>query len=240
MGCVSRPLTESFPAHTPLFSQSGRVGELPPGWLPYVLRRDLPQTRYQLVSLHDRMVLEAAGAGTCSGLSTAVRADPAAMGHIRWSWRTATVPDNLDVGGERDDSPARLVLGFDGDRQALSPKDKALFEFVELVTGHRLPYATLMYVWDGKLPVGTVVANARTARIRYLVVESGSARAGQWLAYRRDVCADFRQVFGEDPREIRSIGVLTDSDDTMHRLQTWYGDIVYEDAQPDTLQPHVR
>ena len=80
---------------------------------------------------------------------------------------------------ETDDSPARLVLAFDGDERDLSARDRAVFELVHLITGERLPYATLMYVWDAQLPVGTIVNYSRTSRIRYLVVESGPARAGR-------------------------------------------------------------
>lgn len=85
-----------------------------------------------------------------------------------------------------------------------------------------------MYVWDARLPVGTVVRNRRTARIRYLVVESGEARAGQWLSYERDLLSDFRHVFGEEPGHLASVGVLTDGDDLQADLQTWYGDVVLD------------
>ena len=61
--------------------------------------------------------------------------------------------------------------------------------------------------------------------MRYLTVESGNQRSGQWLHYERDVAADFRRAFGEEPGTITSVGVLTDSDATKHEFQAWYGDI---------------
>ena len=100
------------------------------------------------------------------------------------------------------------------------------YEQVELFTGIRLPFATLTYVWDGQLPVGRVVPYSRTSRIQYQVVESGSARAGQWLSYERNVFDDFARVFGQvPPGRIVSVGVLTDSDDLKNEVEAWYGDI---------------
>jgi hypothetical protein len=100
-----------------------------------------------------------------------------------------------------------------------------LFDQVELFTGHKVPYATLMYVWDGALPPETIVHNHRTSRVRYLTVETGTQRSGRWLHYERDVVADYRRVFGEAPGIVTSVGVLTDSDATQQDFQTWYGDI---------------
>lgn len=209
------------------FSTADRLDELPPGWEPYVLRRDLPRTEYRMCALEGRRVLHAAtGEGGTSGLRCGCRHDVAATPVLRWQWQVAAVPPGLCVNdSDTDDSPARIALGFDGDHANLSDRDRSFYELVELFTGNRLPYATLMYVWDAQLPVGTVVNNARTPRIRYLVVESGAARAGRWLSYERDVEEDYRRVFGEPAGPVLSAGVLTDGDDLKMDLQAWYGDI---------------
>lgn len=86
----------------------------------------------------------------------------------------------------------------------------------------------LMYSWDGRAPVEQVIAYPRSGRIQYLVVESGSARTGQWLSYRRNVLDDYRQVFGAEPGRIHHVGVLNDSDDLQLELQSWFGDIAFE------------
>lgn len=228
-GCATSPPQDTGSGRprgrVPRFSSSG-LGELPEGWLPYVLRRDLPPTRYRLMDNEGRRVLHASGRGSCSGLTCEVDADPSQFRRLRWSWRTASVPEEASIGQGNDDSPARLVLGFDGDSGQLSGKDRTFFEFVELLTGKRLPHATLMYVWDAKLPIGSVVRNHRTGRIRYLVVQQGPSSAGEWIAYERDILADFRMVFEEEPGKLRSVGVLTDGDDTKMDLETWYGDVL--------------
>ena len=127
---------------------------------------------------------------------------------------------------EHDDCPARLILAFGGDDTRLPLRDRLFYEQVELFTGNRLPFATLMYVWDGcGHAVESVHRNHRSSRIQYLTVESGSARAGRWLRYERNVLTDYRRVFGEAPGPIIGVGVLTDADALKIDLEAWYGDI---------------
>lgn len=204
-----------------------RVGRaLPAGWQPYVLRHDKPITRYAIVPEGPRTVLHAHAAAAATGLQCPVQIDTGAGARVGFSWRVQDVPANATVQEPgRDDAPARIVLAFDGDIGRLSLRERLFYDQVELFTGQRLPYATLMYVWDGALPTERVVQNHRTSRIRYLTVESGSGRAGQWLHYERDVVADFERAFGERPGLITSVGVLTDSDALKHEQQAWYGDI---------------
>ena len=117
-------------------------------------------------------------------------------------------------------------MAFGGDDTRLPLRERLFFEQVELFTGQRLPYATLMYVWDGGThEPESVHRNHRSARIQYLTVESGAQRAGRWLHYERDVVSDYLRVFGELPGPILGVGVLTDADALKVDLEAWYGDI---------------
>jgi hypothetical protein len=224
-GCAPLRRGELRPASVAPFSTAPQTEGLPPGWDEVILRRDLPRTRYSVSDLHGRRVLHASGRGA-SGLRCKVHVEPAAHLWIDWSWRTGEVPARMNVArSETDDSPARLAIGFQGDERRLVFRERALSELVELLTGERLPFATLMYVWDAQLAVGSIATYPRTSRIRYLVVESGQERTGRWLRYRRDVFEDYRQVFKEEPGALESVGVMTDGDDLHVDLETWYGDI---------------
>jgi len=235
-GCASLG-TDVEPAAAPLaapaaadrvtpFSAS-RPGERPAGWHPYAMRRDLAPTRYAVVDEGPARVLHARASRSATGLRCPVHIDPARSGELRFSWRVREVPRQADIAvAEHDDCPARLILAFGGDDTRLPLRERLFYEQVELFTGQRLPYATLMYVWDGGThPVESVHRNHRTARIQYLAVESGAAHIGQWRHHRRDVVADFRRVFGEDPGPIVGVGVLTDADALKLNLEAWYGDI---------------
>jgi hypothetical protein len=217
-----------LPAQVMPFSMAAPGTLAPTGWRHYVLRRDRPQTRYAVVRDGPRSVLHAHAAAAATGLQCPVAIETAAGARLRFSWRVAQIHDDATVArAEADDSAARIVLAFGGDDARLSLRERLFFDQVELFTGQRLPYATLMYVWDRHLPTESVIHNHRTSRIRYLTVEHGQSRLGQWLAYERDVVADFRRAFGEAPQRISSVGVLTDSDALKHEQQAWYGDIEY-------------
>jgi hypothetical protein len=54
---------------------------------------------------------------------------------------------------------------------------------------------------------------------------------GQWQHHQRDVLADFRRVFGEEPGPITSVALMTDTDNTRSRLTAWYGPLQMELAQ---------
>lgn len=218
---------EPVPAARVLPFSTGTLGTAPTGWLPYAMRRDLTRTHYAVVHDGQRRVLNARAAASATGLRCAVDIDPAAFGHLQFSWRVHNVPTQANVAAaEHDDCPARIIVAFGGDDTRLPLRDRLFFEQVELFTGQRLPFATLMYVWDGggHAPE-TVHRNHRTARIQYLTVESGAQRAGRWLHYERDVVADYRRVFGEAPGNIVGVGVLTDADALKIDLEAWYGDI---------------
>lgn len=221
----SRPSAE---AGVVPFSSTRRTGPEIDGWHEHIMRRDLPTTRYQAVDDEGRTVAHAVADRSTSGLRCDVDIDPQATRWLEWQWKVNELPEQATVSVDHlDDSPARVVVAFDGDLAALSLRDLIFQEQVQLFTGHALPFATLMYVWDAQAPIGSVFQYWRSGRIRYLVVESGPGNTGRWMKYRRDVVADYRHVFGGDPGRIRSVGVLTDSDDLKLRSEAWFGDLVF-------------
>ncbi len=221
------PPADVPPALQVLPFSDARAGATPHGWHHYALRRDLTRTRYAVVQDGERRVLHARAASSATGLRCAVKIDPAQLSLLKFSWRVRHVHAEANVAAaEHDDCPARLILAFEGDDTRLPLRDRLFYEQVELFTGQRLPYATLMYVWDGGLnPLESVHRNHRTSRIQYLTVESGAQRADRWLHYQRDVMADYQRVFGETPGKIIGVGVLTDADALKTQMEAWYGDI---------------
>ena len=124
---------------------------------------------------------------------------------------------------DREDAIARVIFGFGGDTDKLPLRTRMKFELAQALTGEAPPYATLMYVWDSTLPVGTVVINPRSDRIRKIVVDSGPAELHRWRDHRRNLAADFRLAFGEEPGPLVSMAVMTDSDNSRASAHTWYG-----------------
>jgi hypothetical protein len=83
-------------------------------------------------------------------------------------------------------------------------------------------------VWDAHLPVGTVVVNPRSDRIRSIVVDSGPGELRRWRDHRRDLAADFRHAFAEEPGPLTSVALMTDSDNTRSQARAWYGAIEFQ------------
>lgn len=194
-------------------------------WQPVRLPGKQP-TEFVLQRQASRMALEANAQSSASMLRRNLRIEPEKLGTLEFSWHVPALIAGADVGQrESDDSPARLVLAFDGDRSTFSAKNAMLSELSLALMGEPMPYATLMYIWCNKRPVGTVVQNPRTDRIRKLVVASGPDQLNQWLRFERDIRADFELAFGEAPGALLGIGVMTDSDNTQSNALAWYGDI---------------
>lgn len=151
------------------------------------------------------------------------------VGRLSFSWRVDGLPKNADLAvSSQADSAVRVVLAFDGDRARWTPKNHRLSEMSRLLTGEELPYASLVYVWSHKDPPGTVVVNPRTDRIRKLVLDSGTVNVGRWRDHVRDVRADFRLAFGEEPGPLLLVGLMTDTDNTDSQLTAWYGALTLE------------
>ena len=82
------------------------------------------------------------------------------------------------------------------------------------------------------LAAGTTAWSPYTNRIRMVVVESGSARAGQWVEEARDLEADFRAAFGEQWGKpmpaVTGIAAGNDTDQTGESAIAWFGDFRLE------------
>ena len=202
------------------------TGGLPRGWEPLIIHKTKKQTEYRLISENGKSVLHAHAARASSGLLQRVSIDPVDRPWIDWKWKANRLIDSAN-NAERDaeDSPARIILGFDGDKETLPFADQIMFETARVITGHDFPYATLMYIWENKLPIGTVIPSSRSGRVKMMVVASGPEGVGKWRRFSRNIVDDYEKAFGEQPGKLIGVGVLTDTDNTGETVEAWYGDI---------------
>lgn len=195
------------------------------GWNEFVLPGKR-RTRYLPDKEDGRPVVRAEAEASASMLRRPLQLEPAQVAQVEFSWRVDELIAEADLGvAERSDSPVRVLFAFDGDRSRLSLRNRAVFELAETLTGEPPPYATLMYVWDNRAAPETLFQGHRTDRVRKIVLESGAARRGQWLRYRRDLVADFRQAFGEEPGRLIGVAYMSDADNTGGRALARYGEV---------------
>jgi hypothetical protein len=58
-----------------------------------------------------------------------------------------------------------------------------------------------------------------------IALQSGNARANQWIDEKRHIAEDYRRVFGREPPPVMGIAIMTDTDNTGESATAYYGDI---------------
>ncbi len=181
-------------------------------------------TRYSYVRHEGRDSVRAVADAAGSILRHRHRIEPADLGNISFSWNVPPPGADTNASLEKlEDVPVRVVLAFEGDRSRFSIKNALLSELSLLLTGEELPFATLIYSWSRVNKPGDVVLNDRTDRIRKLVVDAGDQGYNQWLSHERDIRADYRKAFGEEPGALLSFAVFTEGERNEGQLQAFYG-----------------
>jgi Protein of unknown function (DUF3047) len=197
-------------------------------WLHQTFPGKTP-TSYGLVPHHGRMAVQAQANRAMSVLRQDIVPTALPPGTLHFSWFVNHLLPEADMSlRDKDDSPVRIVLAFDGDKSRFTAQESALAELTQALTGHDKPYATLMYVWCSQCEnADVVITNPRTGRIRKVVVQTGPQGLGRWQDHQRDVLADFQTAFGEPAGPLMGIALMTDSDNTQSQKESWYGPIRY-------------
>jgi hypothetical protein len=141
------------------------------------------------------LMLTAAGAAGQSWLELEDPLEPRG-GELRWRWRVAAHVPGADLRDpERDDAPGRVFVAFG--RPGLFSRPRMIF-----------------YTWGGPEARGDAFLSHVSDRLAVVVVRNAADRAGAWLQEVRDVVADYRKAFDEEPDEITSVGLMIDTDQT--------------------------
>lgn len=149
---------------------------------------------------------------------------------LKWRWRLEHPISGADLHVKKGDDVALKVCAmFDMPLNKLGLVETSILRMARAVNGEKLPSATLCYVWDNQLPVGSELPNAFTRRLRYLVLDSGEKQLGQWVSHERDIVADFMRMFGHEADvmpPLIAIAVGADSDNTQSSSLAYMGDVV--------------
>lgn len=185
------------------------------------------ETRYTAVHKEGRAAWHARAESSASMLRRPLPLMPARERQVEFAWWVAdTIPDADLTQADRADSPVRVAFAFDGDLGRLSMRTRMQFQMAEMLTGEVPPYATLMYVWDNHAPVESILKSPRSDRIRKVVLDSGDQHLRRWRTHRRQLSADYRRAFGEEPGRLLAVALMTDADNTRSKAEAWYSDVV--------------
>lgn len=163
-------------------------------------------TEYALVTDEGRQALKAHSVKAASAKIRTITINAKETPILRWWWKVERSLPGEDVTKKQgDDFAARVYVVF----------PQAFFWQMRAIN----------YVWAARMPKGDVVPSPYTDHNQLVAVESGDAKAGQWLAEERNIYDDYRHIFHEEPPTVGAIAVMTDTDDTDDEVSAWYGDV---------------
>jgi len=234
VGAVLFPTTASLPDPLPVghFSAAEADSNGPPAAWRSISFGDVDaRTQYRLVERvvqgDTTLVVRAVSEAGAAGLVRPLRIDPRQHSVLTWRWKVTNV---LDTGNARredgDDYPARLYITFDYDPSNFGLVDWVKYEALQALGYDQIPTRALNYIWASRVPKDTILPNPYTDWVQMIAVESGSQKVGTWIRERRNVRADYRRAFGEEPPPINGIAIMTDTDDTGESATAYYGDII--------------
>jgi len=169
------------------------------------------QTHYSFVNSNGYTVLQANSTKSASGLFRNVSINLSKTPILHWSWKVDNVLKNVDeLSKAGDDYPARVYVVFSGG---------AAFWHTRAIN----------YVWSNNRPIKSNWPNAYTKNAHMIAVQSGGEQLGKWVEEQRDVIADYRRIYGEEPGNVDAVAIMTDSDDSKSKTAAWYGDIWFSE-----------
>ncbi|HUK64537.1 MAG TPA: DUF3047 domain-containing protein, partial [Dongiaceae bacterium] len=84
------------------------------------------------------------------------------------------------------------------------------------------------YVWDPRLPVGSLIGSSKTSTVHFVVARSGPRGLGEWSVERQDVAADHKRIYGEAPPKPGAIALSIDTNDTRASAAARFGRITLQ------------
>jgi len=211
------------------FSAATLGDTLPADWKPLTFKKIERHTTYGLVNDDNIVVVKAVSVASASGLTREIKINPKEYPVVQWRWKVNNILKKGDVRTkEGDDYPARIYITFEFDASKLGFFEKVKYETVKILYGQYPPLGAINYIWESRAPVGTIVPNPYTERVKMFVVESGSTKLNQWVNEERNVYEDYKKAFGEEPPMISGVAIMTDTDNTGESTTAYYGDIVFK------------
>ncbi len=191
----------------------------------------LPMTQFAIAPHEGRLVLRVAAQASYGNLVFDTRGQrPGSDTLLRWSWSLERGLAASDLSTKPGDDVALKVCAlFDMPLDGLGLGERTKMRMARSISGEPLPAATLCYVWDRLLPVGTTLANVFSARVRYVVVTSGTAQPGKWFGHERNLHSDFLRAFGHESASVPpllALAVGADADNSGGQSLGYVGDVL--------------
>jgi hypothetical protein len=189
--------------------QSVGAHGVPAGWEPYPTPGGNPAYDFTIVDADGRRALHLKSRGDRSNIARAVDIDLKATPIMEWTWKAVRLPAGADVRqSKRSDAAAQVLV--------IWPRPPEL-----------LRSRILAYTWDTTAPGPSIQPSPKTRTVTFIIVRAGSGGLSRWLTERRNVYADYRRVYGEEPERLRAVALSIDTNDTRAPAEAFVGPIAF-------------
>ncbi len=176
-------------------------------WQPHSFKGE---TRYDLINWNQQSVLKAQSQKAASGLYLVKKIDLYQTPYLNWSWRVdLPLPPLTEQSKSGDDFSARVYVIIDGGW---------LFWRTRAIN----------YVWSSQPKLHEPWPNAYVGRRAMMIpLRSRLDEVKIWYHEKRNILQDFATLFGEQPRYIDAIAIMTDTDDSQTEALSYYRQIYF-------------
>jgi len=156
-------------------------------------------------------IIKAESRGSRSSLFKAAEEKERNLPVLAWGWKVSNVVRSaIETKKDRFDAAARVMVVFGKEG------------FFKRIGRGEPSGIKIEYIWATRLPKGHLFDHPGEANCKIFVLESGEAKAGQWVYIKRNIHKDFISAFGTEPPPVMAIGIQTDTDHSNEMVTTYY------------------
>ncbi len=216
------------------FRQGTDSESIPEGWA-LISYAGTGGNQMFILKENNRTVLHVKSLGSASGVLKNVEVDLKEFPILVWRWKiNRVVGMAIERQKDRNDSAARIrvIFGKRGKnrREKPPPVSPQIEEFLKTLgikqTAREPVGFKIDYIWGNRIDPGEVLDFPGSRNHKIVVVESGKAKANQWIWEKRNLVEDFELLFEAEPPGLSGIVILTDTDQTNEGVEAWYSSIV--------------
>ena len=174
-----------------------KPGTFPQGWKA----RGGDGSKVYTVKADQESYLEAKAINSAVAIAKKFEYDLKVYPFLSWQWRVIELPQGSDERYKKTgDSAAAIYVIFPG---FFRPDN-------------------IKYVWSASLAIGTTTESPYSSKTKIVVLRNHSSPLGTWVSEKLNVYEDYKRLFGREPKHVKAIGIMSDSDNTGSRAEAHY------------------
>ncbi|HXJ80720.1 MAG TPA: DUF3047 domain-containing protein [Candidatus Methylomirabilis sp.] len=185
---------------------------VPVGWSAYETFGGRPRYDFAVVEDDGRRALDLRSRDDHSTIVKKIHVDLRTTPILEWSWKMVALPAGADI-------------------RKKSTSDLSGHIFVVWPRLGMLRARLIGYAWGTAEPAPSVERSRKTGAVTFFVLRSGPKDLHRWMNERRNVYADYRTAFGEDPDDARAVALSIDTNDTHSTAEALIGRIAFTAGQ---------